>query len=106
MIGDIVYLYLLDLENNLAIRQELVKDRFCKIIEVNRIKSVSDEDNYLQYKLESLETKKVYVVNNYLSPYNFCHLIDLEKSIEKVSSIIREDNLKKIYETLTEIKEA
>lgn len=106
MLGDIVYLYTLDLENTLAVRQELIKDRFCKIIEATKIKGSSNDEKYMQYKLESLTTKKVYIVKNYLSTYNFCNITELENSIEKVSSIINEEKLNKIYEILNEIKEA
>lgn len=106
MLGNIVYLYTLDLENTLAVRQELIKDRFCKIIETNKIQGGSNDEKYMQYKLESLTTKKVYIVKNYLSVYNFCTLEDLQKSIEKVSPIISEEKLNKIYEILNEIKEA
>lgn len=106
MIGNIVYLYTLDLENTLAIRQELIKDRFCKIIEANKIKGSTNDEKYMQYKLESLATKKIYVINNYLSPYRFCTITDLEESIEKISSIMVEEKLNKINEIIAEIKEA
>lgn len=104
MIGNIVYVYTLDLENNLAIRQELIEDRFCKIIEVNKIKGSTNDEKYMQYKLESLVTKKIYTVNNYLSPYSFCDLNTLEECIEKVSPIIETEKLEKIKEILNKVK--
>lgn len=106
MIGNIVYLYLLDLENTLAVRQELIKDRFCKVIEVNAIKDSNNDNKYMQYKLQSLNSGKTYTTNNYLSPYRFCLLSELEDSIESVSSIVREDKLETMKQILEEIKTA
>ena len=106
MIGNIVYLYLLDLENTLAVRQELIKDRFCKVIEANAIKGGSNNEQYMQYKLQSLNSDRIYTTNNYLSPYRFCLLSELEESIENISSILREDKLKEMKQILEEIKTA
>ena len=106
MIGNIVYLYLLDLENTLAVRQELIKDRFCKVIEANAIKGGSNDEQYMQYKLQSLNSDRIYTTNNYLSPYRFCLLSELEESIENISSILREDKLEEMKQILEEIKTA
>ena len=106
MIGNIVYLYLLNLENTLAVRQELIKDRFCKVIEANAIKGGSNNEQYMQYKLQSLNSDRIYTTNNYLSPYRFCLLSELEESIENISSILREDKLEEMKQILEEIKTA
>lgn len=105
MVGNIVYLYLLDLENNLAVRQEIIEDRFCKIIEENFIKGGNATERYLQYKLESLNSKEVYDINNYLSPYKFCNLQTLEETIEKLSDILQEDRKQIMLDTINKIKE-
>ena len=105
MVGNIVYLYLLDLENNLAVRQEVIEDRFCKIIEENYVKGGNATERYLQYKLESLNSKEVYDTNNYLSPYKFCNLQTLEETIEKLSDILQEDRKKIMLDTIDKIKE-
>lgn len=104
MLGNIVYLYLLDLENNLAVRQELIKDRFCKVIEEKVVKGGNEDEKYIQYKLESLYTGKTYLTNNYLSPYRFCDLSALEETIEKISPLMQEDKLESIRQLIDEIK--
>lgn len=106
MLGNIVYLYALDLENTLAIRQELIKDRFCKIIEATKVAGSSNDEKYMQYKLQSLTTEKIYSVNNYLSSYSFCTLTELEECIEELSSLINENKLEEMKQILFEIKEA
>lgn len=105
MIGNIVYLYLMDLDNNLAVRQELIEDRFCKIIEENPVNSGNENEKYMQYKLESLVDGEVYTTNNYLSPYRFCSLQTLEKTIEELSSILEEDRKTIMLDTINKIKE-
>ena len=105
MVGNIVYLYLLDLENNLAVRQEVIEDRFCKIIEENYVKGGNDTERYIKYKLESLNSKEIYNNNNYLSPYKFCNLQTLEETIEKLSDILQEDRKKIMLDTIDKIKE-
>lgn len=104
MLGSIVYLYLLDLENNLAIRQELIKDRFCKVIEEKVVKGGSENEQYMQYKLESIFTGKIYLTNNYLSPYNFCDLKTLEETIERLSSLMEDNKLESIKQLIDEVK--
>lgn len=104
MLGNIVYLCLLDLESNLAIRQELIKERFCKVIEEKPVKGGNGDEQYIQYKLESIITNDIYLVNNYLSPYRFCDLNTLESKIEKVSPLIAKDKLEKMKQIIDEIK--
>lgn len=108
MLGNIVYVYLLNLENTLAIRQELIKDRFCKVIEAKAIKSGDDKEHmkYMQYKLQSLNSDEVYTTNNYISPYRFCSLSELEQTIEKILPVLQEDKLKEMNEIIEEIKTA
>ena len=78
--------------------------------EYNSISPVYDNSfgifrNYLQYKLESLNSKEVYDTNNYLSPYKFCNLQTLEETIEKLSDILQEDRKKIMLDTIDKIKE-
>lgn len=105
MLGNIVYVFLLDLENQLAVRQELNKDRFCKVINSIAVKGGSNDEKYMQYELQSLTTNKVYKINNYLSPYKFCDLKDLEDTIEKLSIVLSEDNKNTMKQTIQEIND-
>ena len=109
MIGNIVYVYLLNLENTLAIRQEIIKDRFCKVIEAKAVKSGEGNESdmkYMQYKLQSLHSNEIYNTNNYISPYRFCSLSELEQTIEKISPILQEDKLELMNNIIEEIKTA
>ncbi len=105
MLGNIVYLCLLDIDNNLAIRQEVIEDRFCKVIEENYVKGGSNDEKYIQYKLKSLNSGEIYDINNYLSPYKFCNLQTLEETIEKLSNILQEERKEVMLNTINNIKE-
>ena len=45
-IGDIVYLYIIDLVSVLAVKQELIPNRFCKITDITPVKGGTKEHQY------------------------------------------------------------
>ena len=53
-IGDIVYLYIIDLVSVLAVKQELIPNRFCKITDITPVKGGTKEHQY--FSIEELET--------------------------------------------------
>lgn len=104
-IGNIIYLYTLNLEENLAIKQELIKNRFCKIIEVIPVKGGNKEQQYLQFKVQSLFSDNIYTINNYLCSYKFCELKELEKAINNISPLLLDNKLEQINAILQEVKD-
>ena len=47
-IGEIVYLYVIDLPSVLAIKQNLNPNRFCKITDIKTVKGGTDKEQYLE----------------------------------------------------------
>lgn len=94
--GDIVYLYIIDLLPVIAVKQELVPNRFCKITDIKTVKGGSKEHQYLEYEATSLLGEDTYIINNYLSPYKYCSIEELEQAIDS----IQEELVKEKYEDM------
>lgn len=105
-IGDIVYLYTIDLNPVLAIKQELIPNRFCRISNITTVKGGSNKEQYLQYSATSLLDDNItYTINNYLSPYKYCSLEELEQSIEFLKDGLVEENYDNMKYLIKKIKE-
>lgn len=106
-IGNVMYIYLTDLKKNLVMLQTLKADKFCKVISMTPVKGGSENEQYMKYELQSLyNDKKIYTVNNYLSPYQYCSLEELEKTLEEVKELILPERLEDMNYLLKKIKES
>lgn len=106
-IGNILYVYLTDLKSNLVMLQTLKPDKFCKVVGITPVKGGKDGEQYMKYELQSLYNKnKVYIVNNYLSPYQYCTLEELENTMEEVKELIQPERFKDMSYLLNKTKEA
>lgn len=106
-VGNIMYVYLTDLKNTLVMLQALKPDKFCKVISMTPVKGGSENEQYMKYELQSLyNDKKIYTVNNYLSPYQYCSLEDLEKTLEEVKELILPERLEDMIYLLKKTKES
>jgi hypothetical protein len=104
-LGDIVYLYVIDLPSVLAIKQNLNPNRFCKITDIKTVKGGTDKEQYLEYKASSLLGEEEYTFNNYLSPYQYCSIETLENAIEEVKDILLEEKLEDMQYIIKKVKE-
>lgn len=105
MIGNIVYLHLFKLPETLAVKQSLDKHRFVKIIEETPVQGGKQGEQYIKYKGESLyNSKKVYEFNNYLSPFNYSTLEDLDSIVESLKNILLPSNYDDIINMINEVK--
>lgn len=105
-IGDIVYLYTIDLNPIIAVKQELIPNRFCKITDIETVKGGSEEHQYLEYKAASILGESTYTINNYLSPYKYCSIEELEQSIEYLQDNLVEDKCNDMKYLIKKIKES
>lgn len=106
MIGSIVYLHMYKLAETLAVKQVLDKNRFVKIIEETPVKGGKQDEQYMQYKAVSLlDPNKVYTINNYLSPFNFTDLSELEMVLDFIEPAIDTSRMEAMYSILHEIKQ-
>ena len=103
-IGDIVYLYIIDLPSVLAEKQNLNPKRFCKITEINTVKGGTEKEQYLQYKASSMLSEEEYTFNNYLSPYQYCSLETVENVIEELKPNLLEDKYEDMQYIIKKIK--
>ena len=104
-IGNIIYLYTLDLLPVLAVRQCLIPERFCKVTCIKPVKGGTDEERYLEYTATSLLGEEVYTFNNYLSPYQYCNIETLEKEIDLIKSELLSENYTEMKKIINDIKE-
>lgn len=104
-IGKIVYLYVCNFEEGLLVRQKLIKDRFCKVIDIIPVKGGDDNNQYLQYVVKSIFADRTYTINNYLSSYNFCELNDIDIFIDKYKNILAPEKIEAMKNILKEVKE-
>lgn len=58
-IGDVVYIYLFDLEKSLANMKELRKDRFGKIIDVRELKMLNSSETVMVYDIQLKDNRVV-----------------------------------------------
>lgn len=106
MIGNIVYLHVYKLAETLAVKQSLDKTRFVKIVEEIPVKGGKQDEQYMQYKAVSLmDPDKIYTINNYLSPYNFSNLKELEEILDFIEPVVDPNRMEDMYTILYEIKE-
>lgn len=106
MLGNIVYLHMFKLADTLAVKQELDKSRFVKITKEIPVAGGKQGEQYMQYEAVSLfDNKKVYTVNNYLSPFNFTSINELEMILDYLEPILDASQLEKMQLVLEEIKE-
>lgn len=104
-IGDIVYLYTIDLMSVLAIKQSLIPNRFCKIIDTKVVKGGTEKEQYIEYKAVSLLGDTTYTFNNYLSPYQYCSIETVEKTIDELKPNLLEDKFEDMQYLIKKIKE-
>lgn len=104
-IGDIIYLYTIDLLSVIAVKQELIPNRFCKVTEITPVRGGTSEHQYLKYKVTSLLGDEIYTINNYLSPYKYCSIEELETIIEDLKEDLIEKKYDNIKHLISEIKE-
>lgn len=106
MLGNIVYLHMFKLAETLAVKQEMDKNRFVKIIEETPVKGGKQGEQYMEYKAVSLfNPDKIYTINNYLSPFNFTDLSELEMILDFIEPTVDPIRMEKMYSILHEIKE-
>lgn len=103
-IGDIVYLHIADIYSVLTMQQKLIDYRFGKVIEIKRVNGGKEDEQYLQYSVQSLlNPNKIYKTNNYLSPYKLCSLSELESAIKELDEIIlpeQKDDIELLINTI------
>ena len=58
-IGDVVYIYLFDLEKSLANMKELRRDRFGKIIDVRELKMLNSSETVMVYDIQLKDNRVV-----------------------------------------------
>lgn len=104
-IGDIAYLYIIDLTSIIAVKQELIPNRFCKITNITPVKGGTKEHQYLKYEATSLLGEETYTINNYLSPYKYCSIEDLEIVIEDLKENLVEEKYEDMKYLIKKIKE-
>lgn len=105
MIGNIVYLHLFKLPEILAVKQSLDKNRFIKVIEETPVQGGKQGEQYMKYKGISLyDNKKVYEFNNYLSPFNYSTINDIETIVENLKNILLSNNYNDIIKIIDEVK--
>ena len=105
MLGNIVYLHMFKLADTLAVKQELDKSRFVKIIKEIPVAGGKQEEQYIQYEAVSLfDDNKIYKINNYLSPFNFTSINELEMTLDYLEPILDPSQLEKMQSILDEIK--
>ena len=89
----------------LAVKQELIDNRFCKITDITPVKGGSKEHQYLKYEAVSLLSGETYTINNYLSPYKFCSIETLEKAIDDLKEDLVEEKYEDMKYLIKKIKE-
>lgn len=104
-IGDIIYLYTIDLLSIIAVKQELIPNRFCKVTKITPVKGGTSEHQYLKYEATSLLGDETYTINNYLSPYKYCSIEELETIIEDLKEDLVQKKYDDIKNLISEIKE-
>ena len=105
-IGNIVYLYTIDLLSVIAVKQSLIPERFCKVTCIKPVKGGTEETKYLEYTATSLLGEEVYTFNNYLSPYQYCNLEELETNIESIKPKLLDEKYNDMKQLIDKIKEA
>lgn len=106
MLGNVFYLHLFKLPETLAVKQTLDKVRFVKIIEEIPVSGGKEGEQYMQYKAQSLIDKnKIYTINNYLSPFNYTSIKDLESVLDSLKDIIIPEQMEQMLAVIEEIKE-
>lgn len=104
-IGDIVYLYVIDLPSILAVKQELIPNRFCKITNITSVKGGTKEHQYLKYEVVSLLGEETFIINNYLSPYKYSSIEELETVIDNLKEDLVEEKYEDMKYLIKKIKE-
>lgn len=105
MIGNVFYLHIFKLPETLAVKQTLDKSRFVRIIEETPVAGGKQGEQYMQYKAQSLTDKnKVYTINNYLSPFNYTSIKELEEILESLNDILIPEQLEQMLAVIEEIK--
>lgn len=105
MLGNIFYLHMFKLADVLAVKQELDKTRFVKITKETPVKGGNEDEQYMQYEATSLiDNKKIYTVNNYLSPFNLTSISELEMTLDYLSPVLQSDSKKEMEKIIEEIK--
>ena len=104
-IGDIVYLYIIDLLPVLAVKQNLIPNRFCRITNIKTVKGGTDEEQYLEYEATSLLGDETYTFNNYLSSYQYCSLEAIEQAVEDLKPQLLEERYEDMKYLIKKVKE-
>ena len=104
-IGNIIYLHIFDIEPIVLVTQELTADRFCKVIEITPIKGGTEGEQYINYKVQSLFTDKIYEVNNYFGPYSGISLGNLEELLNAHKDDFVPEKLEDMMYLLNKVKE-
>ena len=105
MLGNIVYLHMYKLAETISVQQELNKNRFVKIVKEIPVKGGKQGEQYMQYEAVSLfDDKKVFTINNYLSPFNFTDINELEMTLDYLEPVLDKSRLETMLATIEKIK--
>lgn len=105
MLGNIVYIHMYKLAETLAVRQEIDKNRFAKIVKEIPVKGGKQGEQYMQYEAVSLfNPNKTYTLNNYLSPFNLTSISELEMILDFIEPVVDATRLEKMRSIVDEIK--
>lgn len=104
-LGNIIYLHLFDIEPIILVTQELKADRFCKVIDITPIKGGKEGEQYLNYKVQSLFTNKIYEINNYIGPYSGISIEAVEEIINNHKNDFVEQKLEDMLYLIEKVKD-
>ena len=105
MLGNVMYLHMFKLADTLAVKQELDKYRFVKVVKEIPVKGGKQDEQYLQYEAVSLlDDKRVYTLNNYLCPFNMTSVVELETTLDYLEPILDASKLEDMQSIIKEIK--
>lgn len=105
MLGNVMYLHMFKLADTLAVKQELDKYRFVKVVKEIPVKGGKQDEQYLQYEAVSLlDDKRVYTLNNYLCPFNMTSISELEMTLDYLAPMLDESKLEEMQSIIEEIK--
>lgn len=100
-----MYLHMFKLAEVLAVKQEIDKYRFVKIIKEIPVKGGKQDEQYMQYEAVSLlDDKKVYTLNNYLCPFNITDINELEMTLDYLTPLLDSAKLEEMLSIIEEIK--
>lgn len=106
MLGDILYLYIHDINSLLAVNQELNPARFVRVIEEMPVIGGKKDEQYMRYKAQCIfDDSKIYTINNYLSPFKYINLKELNKAIDDTKYLLTEERISAMNSILEKVNE-